>query len=143
MGKKNIFVYGSLMIPEMVKALTGNHFLMVDAILPGYRRHKVKDHIGPGLSKEKRRSVYGKVLLGIDEKSMAIFDKFEGSYGYELIEVEVLVEGHKKDVFFYEWTGHHDTLLDEDWDVEEFKRKHMERFLKEEMPKFLRSLDES
>jgi hypothetical protein len=41
--KKHIFVYGTLLFPEIIKVLTGKELTSIDSILDNYKRFKIID----------------------------------------------------------------------------------------------------
>ena len=93
---QHIFVYGLLLFPEVVTALTGKSFVMVDATLRDYRRYGLTnsplDAPVPVLISEAGRSQQGKLLLNVDAGSVAILDAFEeiddGHYVKQQVRVE-------------------------------------------------------
>jgi len=84
----DIFVYGTLMFPDVVRALTGREFTMADAVLDGFARYAWNDREEPkvpGIIPEPGNSVAGKLLKSVDPASLEILDRFEGTEdGYYL-----------------------------------------------------------
>jgi gamma-glutamylcyclotransferase (GGCT)/AIG2-like uncharacterized protein YtfP len=93
---QHIFVYGLLMFPDVVTALTGKSFVMIDATLRDYRRyglsHSPLDAPVPVLVAETGASQQGKLLLDVDPAAVAILDVFEeiddGHYVKQQVRVE-------------------------------------------------------
>lgn len=74
----HIFVYGLLLFPDIVSAITGRQFQMIPAQLPDHRRY--------GLSKNPGQTPVpvllpaagaGQLLLDVDAESIARLDYFE------------------------------------------------------------------
>ena len=94
----HIFVYGLLTFPEIVNAITGHHFKMVPAVLPGYRRFGLSksplDTPVPVLLEDTGYRQTGQLLLDVDAASVAKLDFFEdldsGHYVKTRVRVEVL-----------------------------------------------------
>ena len=129
----NLFVYGSLMFPEVVKAVIGKQLLMKDAVLKGYKRYKVENGEYPAIVKDEDSSVTGK-LIEIDKNGLKVLDSFEGEeYKRETVLVEV--DGKKQKAEAYIWKSNQ--KLSKTWSLEEFKEKHIKKFI-ESIPRRLR-----
>jgi len=93
---QHIFVYGLLMFPEVVHALTAKNFLMVDAGLRDYRRYGLTnspfDAPVPVLVAEPGGYQQGKLLLDVDPASVALLDLFEEIDAGHYIKQQVRVE---------------------------------------------------
>ncbi len=149
---QNIFVYGSLMFPEVVKGLTGKQIEMKDAILKGYKRYKIYDTNGevrnyPAIRKTEGEFVQGKILLDVDEDSLKVLDYFE-DVGYKRIKEMVSINSNMIKVEVYVWPEESDKSkielvgeLKESWgsaEIEEFEEKHLAYFLGELIPDTLK-----
>jgi len=141
--EKNIFVYGTLMLPEIVFALTKKNFVMKDATLKGYKRFKVNDpnrkQKGPIIIEQKNSGVIGKILLDVDEDSIKILDKFE-SPSYEKRKVFVNAGAEKIEAIVYVGSNFNKEFLYDAWNEEEFKQKYLEFYLKKRIPKILNQI---
>ena len=139
----NLFVYGTLMYPEVVKALTGKKFDTVDATLYG---HVVKEHIielvdltqDPGefeldgaksyisISSKTGSSVKGKIMLNVDEISIDKIAFFEGKdFKFKT------VFPHSNQVIIaktFEWK--YQTKFTANWSPEEFRKYDLEHYIK-------------
>lgn len=74
------FVYGSLMAPEVLRALLGRVPSRVPATVRGYHRFRITDRVYPALYRadEGESVVDGQVLSGMTRRELAILDWFEG-----------------------------------------------------------------
>lgn len=74
----HIFVYGTLLAPEMMSAVTGNLFRSVPAAVRGYRRAYLAGRVYPGIVQDEASEVPGAVYLDVDRESLCRLDFFEG-----------------------------------------------------------------
>ena len=85
-------------------------------------------------------SVVGKVLLGLSEEEMAVFDAFEGEEYYKHDVTATLLrredakqeeeEEEKIETFLYCWSEEaRSELLPEDWDYSAFRKNHLQRYV--------------
>jgi gamma-glutamylcyclotransferase (GGCT)/AIG2-like uncharacterized protein YtfP len=126
----NLFAYGSLMIPSVMVAVTGHNFRAEGACLRDYARFKVKGESYPGIIYQKGAFTNGVVYLGLDALSLKRLDEFEGDL-YERVSVQVLsAQGGTLTAEAYvikrEGSG---LLSSEPWDLEEFEKNHLEKFM--------------
>lgn len=132
----NLFVYGTLMFTEVVKALTKKEFVVNDAVLRGYNRYQANGPNGadpyPAIIKETGAVVKGKVLFDVDVKSLKIIDFFESFEDTKYQKIKVLVEACKEKIqaFVYVWTDENRKYLTVPWDPEKFRILELEDFLK-------------
>ncbi len=132
----NLFVYGTLMFPEVVKALTDKEFLAKEASLKRYSRYRANGPEGldpyPAIIEEKNGIVNGKILFDVDPRSLKIFDFFEmfEDHRYRKIKVVVDVDGKQTEAFVYVWTEENRKYLTDLWDPERFRKDGLKNFLK-------------
>jgi gamma-glutamylcyclotransferase (GGCT)/AIG2-like uncharacterized protein YtfP len=75
----NIFTYGTLMFPEVWRAVVGREFPAVAGALRGYSAFRVRDAVYPGVLKLNGNTVVDGILyLDVDEPTVARLDRFEG-----------------------------------------------------------------
>ncbi len=148
---KNIFVYGSLMFPEIVEALTGRQIEMVDAVLDGYKRYQIFDgdepRSYPAIQKTEGESVTGRILLNVDEEDLQILDYFE-DVGYDRKTERVVIDGVEVEVEVYTWPedlGREiNGELKGEWgerQSEEFRKKYLQYYVEELIPKVLKDYE--
>lgn len=118
----NLFVYGTLINDEVVKAVTGKTFSKAPASLSGYFVAKLENLKCPGLVVKPNASANGYILKDVDEKSASLIDKWEDSR-YSLGQV-VTDDGTKCDTYL--WTK--DFMLEE-WDNNQFRNLHMSGYI--------------
>jgi len=77
----NFFAYGSLMFPEIWRAVVGREFATVEGTAKGFAIFRVRDDVYPGIAEATdREHVRGVVYLDVDETSLAHLDRFEGDF---------------------------------------------------------------
>ncbi|MCZ6803194.1 MAG: gamma-glutamylcyclotransferase [Proteobacteria bacterium] len=116
----NVFAYGTLMLPKVVEALTGNLFTPKAAILNGYSRYVFKDKCYPGIIEDKTGSVEGVLYVNIDDRTLSIFDWLEDTI-YERHLLTVQIKDEKLQAFTYVVPEKHQHKLDNTaWTLEKF-----------------------
>jgi gamma-glutamylcyclotransferase (GGCT)/AIG2-like uncharacterized protein YtfP len=126
----NVFTYGSLMIPSVMTAVTGKRFRMLRAYLKNYARLKVKGESYPGIVCKRGAATDGIVHCDVDDLSLKSLDEFEGEL-YKRISVRVEV-GQKGPLIAEAYIispEHLHLLSSEPWDLEGFKKEHLQEFL--------------
>ena len=127
----NIFTYGTLMIPEVMVAVTTRRFRSIDAILKGYARFTVKGESYPGITPEPGAITEGIIYFDVDELSLERLDAFEGDL-YQ--RTPIRVETEKEDILNAETyvikPRYRSCLSSKEWNAKEFARKHLASFLK-------------
>ncbi|CAL1385300.1 unnamed protein product [Linum trigynum] len=127
-----VFVYGSLMADEVVSILLKRVPPSSPAILYGYHRFSIREKVYPAIlpvvgDKQVQVHVQGRVLFGITDPELRVFDAFEDQY--ERLVLEVSLPEKKLEVNTYIWLKKDDPDLYGEWDVEEWRRLHMSEFL--------------
>ncbi len=75
----SLFVYGTLMFPEVLVALIGRLPKMLAASVPDWRAAPLLERVYPGLVPAPGVITYGKLILGLTSNEWTIFDRFEGN----------------------------------------------------------------
>lgn len=89
----NLFAYGSLMHPAVLRNVLGEEGPVgCPALLPGHARYKVKGESFPGIIREEGAQVEGCLIEGLTCKHWEQLDRFEDCF-YERLQVTVLVDG--------------------------------------------------
>ena len=127
----NVFTYGSLMIPSVMAAATGKHFQVMKACLKEYARFKVKGESYPGIVYKTGAATDGVVHCEVDDLSLKLLDDFEGElYKHISVRVEVDQNGPLIAETYIFAREHLQLLSSEPWDFEEFKKEHLQEFLR-------------
>ncbi|MCB0337183.1 MAG: gamma-glutamylcyclotransferase, partial [Bdellovibrionales bacterium] len=72
----NLFTYGSLVVPDVMKVVTQKSFEYASAQLHGYSRYTFKDHAYPGIIHTGKGITGGVVYFDLDDESIARLDYF-------------------------------------------------------------------
>jgi gamma-glutamylcyclotransferase (GGCT)/AIG2-like uncharacterized protein YtfP len=84
----HVFTYGTLMFPDVWRAVVGREFATVAATAAGFDIYCVRDAVYPGIVAVPDSSVSGIVYLDVDPASIARLDAFEDDfYHRQTIEV--------------------------------------------------------
>ena len=127
----NLFTYGSLMIPSVMAAVTGKHFRVMKACLKEYARLKVEAESYPGIVYKTGAAIDGVVHCDVDDLSLKSLDDFEGElYKRIYVPVEVDQSGVLIAETYIVAPEHLQRLSSEPWDFEEFKKEHLQEFLR-------------
>ncbi|MFB3090485.1 MAG: gamma-glutamylcyclotransferase family protein [Gammaproteobacteria bacterium] len=125
-----VFVYGTLLVPSVMQAVTGQTFESDKAILHNYARYKVKGHVFPGIIETENQSVEGILYKDVDKVILQRLNVFE-SYIYYRKEVMVSLANHKH-VPAYTYViapEFEDKLTGLAWELEEFTQFHLEKYM--------------
>ncbi|KAH7524242.1 hypothetical protein FEM48_Zijuj06G0098500 [Ziziphus jujuba var. spinosa] len=127
----NVFVYGSLMADDVVRVLLNRVPPSSPAILNNHHRYSIRERVYPAIVPLETKKVAGKVLMGITDPELYVLDTFE-DVEYERSTVEVSLTDNSKNVLAhaYIWSNKNDPNLYGEWDFEEWKRAHMNDFVK-------------
>ncbi|HEX2476281.1 MAG TPA: gamma-glutamylcyclotransferase family protein [Lacipirellulaceae bacterium] len=76
----HVFTYGTLMFPQVWRAVVGREFASVEGTAQGYAIFRVRDAVFPGIIAASERAVRGVVYLDVDPESVARLDLFEDAF---------------------------------------------------------------
>lgn len=125
-----LFAYGTLQLPEVMRAVTGREFAARPARLAHYSRHCLRGRSFPGIRPNPGASVDGLVFLGTDPQTLRQLDAFEDSFYYRDAVTVRLDDGSECTAQAYiVREDSYGLLLPEAWSLEDFRRKHLRRFL--------------
>lgn len=125
----NVFTYGTLSIPAVMRAVSGEQVQCADAHLNGFERFMLKDCIYPGIIYTGEGQTRGRIYFDVSTTALQRLDRYEDD-GYVRCRVEV----HRSDgtlwpaeVFLLADTERH-RLTGEPWDEARFMRDHLADF---------------
>lgn len=125
-----LFSYGTLCLAEVMEKVAGRRFRSDDAVLPGYRSFLIRGHVYPGMIHTGESFTPGKLYYDIDDRALARIDAFEGDYYRRETVMPVLEDGTAVEAYAYILVDSlHYLLGDKPWSEEEFRRKHLRRYL--------------
>lgn len=127
---RKLFAYGTLQLPEVMRAVTGRDFPARPARLPGYARRRLRGRSFPGICPAPGASADGLLFDGIDAQTLARLDAFEDDfYRRETLPVftpDGAAWAAEVYVIRAECLG---LLLPEEWSLDEFRRSQLQGFL--------------
>jgi gamma-glutamylcyclotransferase (GGCT)/AIG2-like uncharacterized protein YtfP len=128
----NIFLYGTLMIPEVLRRVTGRAYDTRAAVLHGFARLKVKGESYPALLPFPDMETDGIVVLDVGTEALSRLDAFEGElYQREEVTVEVGQDEWLEAETFVIRPAAYARLSAEAWDEDEFRELHLRQFMRD------------
>ncbi|XP_019099836.1 PREDICTED: protein AIG2 A-like [Camelina sativa] len=126
----NVFVYGSFQEPAVVGLILECTPIIVSAQLHGYHLYRLKGRLHPCISPCENGVVNGKILTGLTDAHLENLGMIEGDdYVTKTVEVVLTDTCEKMDVKTCVWANKDDPDMYGEWDFEEWKRLHMEKFI--------------
>ena len=125
-----LFVYGTLLVPEVLEKITGQKYAMTAAELSGYKRYSLRGRVYPGIVKEEGAVVNG-MLLALNG-NIGQFDLFEGDE-YFRESVYVMSGGRIFEAQTYVLKEKYRYLLDAGWSLQKFCENELGIFLSSEI----------
>ena len=134
---RSLFVYGTLMAPQVMQTLVGRLPVCRPATLPGYSRHPVVNCVFPGIivasdmiPQGGQTAVQGLLYSDLTVDEMAVLDWFEDNE-YTRHDVTVLLEEDEEQTTqVYVWTNPLKELdLSQPWDYELFRTQRLSHYL--------------
>jgi len=129
----HVFVYGTLLFPEILTGLTGRTFTEVAATLPGFRRMQVKFGDYPAIIKADETDVQGKLILDVDARSLELLRFYEGD-DYDCIEAEVQLDDQKVRALVFVWKNDRKLIAEPDWNPDKFKNHFLKDYTRYVVP---------
>ncbi|PLX41938.1 MAG: gamma-glutamylcyclotransferase [Deltaproteobacteria bacterium] len=125
-----LFVYGTLIFPEVVAALLGALSEARPATAKGFSVRALKGRIYPGLAEEAGALAEGILYYGLDGEKMDTLDRFEGEE-YRLSEIRVACGEEELTALVYLLAEPFTELLTVDrWDRLRFFQNHLDSYVK-------------
>ncbi|CAN7101938.1 unnamed protein product [Brassica rapa subsp. narinosa] len=126
----NVFVYGSFQEPSVVNLILECDPVTISAQLHGYHLYRLKGRLHPCISPSENGLINGKILTGLTDAQLENLDMIEGDeYVRKTVEVVLTETSEKMQVETFVWANKDDPHLYGEWDFEEWKKLHMEKFI--------------
>ncbi len=139
---QHVFVYGSLLFPEIAEGLCQCSIQTEEAVLKDYKRLAVSGADYPAIIEQNNSKVEGKLLLNLDQHSLEILTFFEGDE-YDLTAVEVQTKKGGMQALVFTWKPGLNYLETFDWDKQQFKTKSLPFYVNEVVPETLEEYNTS
>lgn len=126
----NLFAYGTLMLPEIMRAVTGQTFAGQAARLPDYASLLLHRRSYPGLIPQSSAVAEGVLYSDLDREAWRLLDAFEDDcYRRErVIVLDANDQRHTAAVYVMK-AEFYDQLSDKPWSADEFRQYGLEEFL--------------
>ncbi|MFZ9813618.1 MAG: gamma-glutamylcyclotransferase family protein [Burkholderiaceae bacterium] len=125
--KKNLFAYGSLMLPEIFSRVAQETRSSIPATLNGWKRCQVAGQSYPAIVTAPAESVPGLLWIGLSDSALTRLDAFEGEEYRRIVAEVVDAAGVVYFADTYAWALE-GGLLDAPWDFEWFQTEGIKRF---------------
>ena len=125
-----VFLYGTLMIPQVMDAVSGTVYSSRPADLPGYRRVLIRDEVYPAIVPDPDSTVSGH-CMEVDSNTLALFDTYEGPI-YEREKLSIFMSQGRESLAhtYLVRPAFRYLLTNQPWDPDQFVRDHLGNFLK-------------
>lgn len=120
-GPYQVFVYGTLLVPEVMQQVTGRELRGQPATLQGYRRYRLRRCSYPGIVPDPEAEVTG-LVYHVDRQSLAALDRYEDPC-YERCQVNVETKDGMQRAYAYIIPEARRHLIDpRPWDLDVWRR---------------------
>lgn len=126
-----LFVYGTLLAPELRRALLGRAVAGTPAELDGYACFRVRHAPYPAIAPAADATTAGELIGGLSPAELDILDDYESAMYRRLVVTVRDAAGNETEAFTYvidESAVHR--LSDELWDYAAFRLRQLDRYLK-------------
>ena len=136
-----LFVYGTLLFPEIRNKLLNKDVLFKTAYLKDFVAlviqydHKNSEY--PVLQKKPGTTIKGVLLYELNDEDMSILEYYEGDE-YTLKQVDILIENSYKEVLCFMPDEKKIRRLGQEWDYLFFKEQYLEEYLNNIIPGILK-----
>jgi gamma-glutamylcyclotransferase (GGCT)/AIG2-like uncharacterized protein YtfP len=126
----HFFAYGTLLIPDVMRRVTGRTLRATAATLRGYVALRVKGEVYPALVAFPDKLVEGILYFDLDAATLKRLDTFEGAgYRRTTVTVETCTGEWEEAVVYLARPALRRELLAKEWDADEFRERHLRKFL--------------
>lgn len=125
----NLFAYGSLQVPDVFFTVTGKLVPCALGVLENYQLCRIRNRSFPGIRPQPGAHCPGTLYFDLDAETFRRLDEFEDDF-YERANQTIQVNGDTAQAETYTIKANYlDMLLNEPWNLEEFKSLHLVDFL--------------
>lgn len=119
-----LFVYGTLLFPEVINAIIGRAPQSHPATAHGWRAAALKNRVYPGLVSCSDHATDGRLLVDLSYHELRLLDDFEDA-AYELRTIEL---AHGFSGLAYIWVDDKE-ICAENWDQQHFAGVHLPAYV--------------
>ncbi len=129
---RHLFTYGTLELPEVFEAITGDEVRGIPASVENFARYLLKGECYPGIVAVEGEVTKGTLYLNVDPAAMQKIENYEDAC-YDKHRLKVVTTDDQREfeamAFVIPETKSH-LLSRHKWDQREFADKHLENFLR-------------
>lgn len=126
-----LFVYGTLLAPELRRALLGRTLDGTPAELPGYACFRVRHAPYPAITPAADATTAGELVGGLSHADLEKLDAYESSlYRRCVVTARNLAGTNVKSFTYVINESALNRLSDESWDYADFRLRQLDRYLK-------------
>ncbi|CAI8944216.1 gamma-glutamylcyclotransferase family protein [Methylocaldum szegediense] len=125
-----VFAYGTLQLPDVMRAVTGDVFPSKPARLHDYARYCIRGRVYPGLRREPGSFTDGILYENVPPRALRALDAFEDDF-YRRESLTVITSGEvpvDAEVYLVP-PAHYRLLVRRSWDLDNFKETRLSEFL--------------
>lgn len=130
---QHVFVYGTLLFPEILEGLTGRSFQTHNAELKNYKRMQVAEGDYPAVVEAEGEYVKGKLVMNVDARSAEVLRFYEGD-DYDCKTLEITIDSKPVKASVFVWKQDVTLLADTDWSFNHFRQNFLNDYLKYVIP---------
>jgi len=135
---QHLFIYGTLLFPEILEGLTEKRFETKPAKLTGHKRYRVNGCDYPAVVPDHNSTVEGKLVLDVDKRAMDILTYFEGDY-FKKAGALVQIADETLAAAVFIWKEDLAYLENNDWDRNEFEQSSLKLYVERVVPETIKS----
>ena len=130
MTGEHLFVYGTLLVPQIMQQVSGQRHFSLSATLHDYARYGLLGKTYPGIVQQQGAGVAGRLYLNVSPAAWRRLDYYEDHlYQRQYVQVETATAG-----VFHAWTyvvpdSLRSRLTKRDWSLSQFRQRHLQGFL--------------
>jgi gamma-glutamylcyclotransferase (GGCT)/AIG2-like uncharacterized protein YtfP len=117
----NLFAYGTLMVQQILHAVTGIDRAGMPGLLFGYQRRLLRGEVYPGIRPDRQARVAGILYANLTQPAWQRLDRFEGElYRRETVEVALADHQRMRAQTYVLKPQYYGLLSREPWTLEQF-----------------------
>lgn len=122
-----IFCYGTLVFPDIWRAVCGRQLPGEAAVLKGYARYQLRGEVFPGIVASPGQVVQGVLYRGAGPRMLRRLDRYEADYYRRRLLPVRDAAGRMRMAWSYVVSDRcRERLSDLPWDARGFERRHLE-----------------
>ena len=126
-----LFCYGTLQVPQVIRAVTGRDYFGKTAVLRDHAIYRVKNAEYPGITYSVGGVAEGVLYEDISNADLKRLDLFEGEfYDRQMLDVRLPDQATKKAWVYVIAQQHMGVLSEDSWRLTDFLDNGLDKFMK-------------